>query len=365
MPNLIAMSDATPLDSFWSFTNAGILFIQIFVGIIAVILANIFLKRLLKYIRRRFLADKTDWKERLDQIFYFPFHLILWIIGVAYVIDIAGSKLEFSAGWSYIKLLRNGLVVACLGWVLMRWKREIQRSFLANAKLVRGAIEPGMIQIIGRLTSVSIIVITSMIILQIFGLDILPLVAFGGIGAAAVGFAGKDVIANFFGGLMLSITRPFTVGDVILIPERALEGTVEEVGWYLTTVRDKEKRPVYLPNALFSTIFVINSSRMSHRRIEETIAVRYDDFSKVKSLVANIRSMLSKHPAIDDHLPIIVYFNAFAESSLHIYIDVYSLITRLDEHLAVKQEILMKIQEIFAAEEAQMPFPTMTIYIPK
>ena len=201
-----------------------------------------------------------------------------------------------------------------------------------------------------------------MVVLRIFGLDIVPLVAFGGIGAAAVGFAGKDVIANFFGGFMLHITRPFTVGDCIVIPDRQLEGTVEEIGWYLTSVRDKEKRPVYLPNALFSTLLVINSSRMSHRRIEEKIGIRYEDSSKIPLIVAEIRTALRVNPAIDTALPIIVFFNAFNTSSLDIYIDVYAFATQLEEYLAVKEKVLLKIQEIVAVHGAEMPFPSLMIY---
>ena len=80
---------------------------------------------------------------------------------------------------------------------------------------------------------------------------IAPLLAFGSIGAASLGFAGKDVIANFCSGLMLHITRPFVIGDEIMLPEKNLEGNIEEIGWFKTSIRDKEKRAVYLPNNFF------------------------------------------------------------------------------------------------------------------
>ncbi len=52
--------------------------------------------------------------------------------------------------------------------------------------------------------------------------------AAGGIGGLAIGFAAKDILANFFGGVTVFIERPFNIGDWIIISEKGIEGTVEE-----------------------------------------------------------------------------------------------------------------------------------------
>ena len=139
-----------------------------------------------------------------------------------------------------------------------------------------------------------------MIVLQVWGLNLAPLIAFGGIGAAAIGFAGKDVIANFFGGLMLHINRSFMVGDLIQMPDSHLEGYVEEIGWYLTTVREKKKGRYTCPMR-FSRMRVINGARMTHRRIEEKIGVRYEDFSKTftdrKHQTSNLSAIRHRSPS--------------------------------------------------------------------
>jgi small-conductance mechanosensitive channel len=77
---------------------------------------------------------------------------------------------------------------------------------------------------VGKLATVAVGVLSGLIILQIFGVNIAPLLAFGSIGAASIGFAGKDVMANFCSGIMLHITRPFIIGDQIYLPEKNLEG---------------------------------------------------------------------------------------------------------------------------------------------
>ena len=154
---------------------------------------------------------------------------------------------------------------------------------------------------------------------------------------------------------MLSFTRPFVVGDQIIIPSISLEGPVEEIGWYLTVVRDKDKRPVYLPNAVFSNAIVINSSRMSHRRILDQLSLRFSDFDKVHSLLEKIREFLNNHPLVDSDIEPLVYLNSFKDTNLSIYLDVYVLPTKLGEYLSVRDEIYSEMYKLLEREGVKMP----------
>jgi MscS family membrane protein len=186
--------------------------------------------------------------------------------------------------------------------------------------------------------------------------------AFGGVGAAALGFAAKEVIANFFGGMMLWINRPFVLGDYISLPDRGgLEGVIEEIGWYLTVVRDKDKRLVYLPNAIFSTISVVNTSRMSHRRIQITVGIRKEDFAKLEELTKTLKEVFEKHPSVDAYLPINVVFSSFGAYSLELFIEVYSKETRYKQFLLVKQEALYLLYKTIQQMGIQVPNPIMVI----
>lgn len=68
---------------------------------------------------------------------------------------------------------------------------------------------------------------------------------------------------------MIYFDRPFKVGDWIRSPDRQIEGTVERIGWRMTIIRTFDKRPLYVPNSVFSSIVVENPSRMLNRRIYE------------------------------------------------------------------------------------------------
>lgn len=339
-------------DSLW--------FFEIIIGILVLVGVNFLFKKIVKHVRQRSISITRDWKEKIDQILLFPFQILVWMLGITLVIEILGRRFGFSFFENYIDAFRSTGFVICVAWVLLRWKNVFQKEFLNKDKPAL-KMDNGFIYVIGKILSIVIIVITMMIILQVWGLNIAPLIAFGGIGAAAVGFAAKDVIANFCGGLMLHINRPFMVGDQIQMPDQHLEGYVEEIGWYLTTVRDKEKRPVYLPNAIFSHVLVINGSRMTHRRIEEKVGVRYEDFSKIPTLIENIKLAIGNHPDIDTHLPVLVVLNGFNQFAIDIYIDIYTLQTRYDKYLTVKHEILVLIYQEVLKAGAELPTPMFSI----
>jgi MscS family membrane protein len=337
--------------------------IEMVVGIGILIFACYGLKPALKTLRHRFFHVSHLWRQKLDHVLYRPLYIILWILGVAYLLDVLGRLLHFPITAQQLGPLRNAAIIGCLAWLIFQWKEEIQNHLIDHSSPGYKPVDAGAVRFLSRLLSIVILVVTGMIVLQIFGVNVLPLIAFGGIGAAAVGFAGKDVLANFFGGLMLYITRPFTTGDHIELPERNMEGNVEEIGWYLTAIRDKEKRAVYLPNAMFSTLLVVNISRMSHRRIEERIKLRFSDIDKIKTVTEEMRKIVAAHPLIDAHLPILIYFDTFKDAALDILIDVYSLETRNEEFLLLKEELLLSMQNVLKARGAEIPFPVVEISI--
>ena len=83
----------------------------------------------------------------------------------------------------------------------------------------------------GKLLRASVVITAVLVALQTLGVSVGGVLAFGGVGGIAVGFAARDLLANLFGGLTIYLDRPFRVGDWILSPDREIEGTVIEIGW--------------------------------------------------------------------------------------------------------------------------------------
>ncbi|RLA14821.1 MAG: hypothetical protein DRQ60_06295, partial [Gammaproteobacteria bacterium] len=145
--------------------------------------------------------------------------------------------------------------------------------------------------------------------------------------------------------------------------DRQIEGTVEYIGWRLTRIRTFDKRPLYVPNSIFSTIAVENPSRMSNRRIKETIGIRYEDVHRMPVILTRVDEMLRKHPAIDTRQTLMVNFNAFAASSIDFFIYTFTRTTNWAKYHQIKEDVLLKISDIIAEEGAEIAFPTSTIHL--
>lgn len=351
------MNNTDTHNQFIIMDPSSIWMLEISLGLGAILLIHWILSSFIKKAQGKARRSGSGWMQKVDSIVLTPLKILFLSVACYYVLTIVGQRFEMPRLAEAARPFISSIVIVCLSWIALRWKKEFIHTLQYHPKMV----STGLGHTFSKLLSMIICILTVLIILQIFQLDIWPLLAFGGIGAAAVGFAAKDVISNFCGGLMLSITRPFLVGDQIVLPSEHLEGPVEEIGWYLTVVRDKEKRPVYLPNAIFSNAIVINNSRMSHRRILETINVRYADYAKLKTVIGKIKSFLKQHVSVDPTLDPHVFLHTFNDSSMGIHLDVYVLATQLGEYLAVKEEVLFGIYDILESEGVKMPFPTFSV----
>lgn len=220
-------------------------------------------------------------------------------------------------------------------------------------------------EIVVRILKILVVVITALIIMQEIGLSISGLLAFGGVGGLIVGLAAKDLLSNFFGGMMIFFDRPFRVGEFIKSPDRNIEGIVEKIGWRLTVVRTFSKNVLYIPNTAFSSIIVENATRMSNRRINETIGIRYDDLNKMTDIIKDVNNVLESNPDIDQTQKAKVYFKSFSASSCDFFIYAFTKTKDWEEFLRIKQDVLLKVAEIIEQHNAEIAYPTTTVFINK
>jgi len=327
--------------------------IEALIGILALVGVQYGIKKIVARNKKN-----HGWKERFGNIVQPPLTAFLWILGGFYFLHVLADKVGFGVVVEYIDTLRRAGIIGCFAWLFFRWKGEVERALSADP---HRKIDLMTIKIIGRLSTIIVVLITGLILLQIFGVNIVPLLTFGSIGAASIGFAGKDVIANFCSGIMLHITRPFVIGDLIFLPQEKLEGYIEEIGWFRTSIRDKEKRPVYLPNNFFSTMLVVNVSRLSHRHVKQSLKIGYTEISKIESVVKQIRELIVTDPHIDKDQPIYVHFNAFGSYACEIEIEAHATVLDQEEFHQYQQGLLLRIQAILEKENVSLAYPTMAI----
>jgi MscS family membrane protein len=237
-------------------------------------------------------------------------------------------------------------VVIILALIMLRVKKIFHRKMLDHRVHGKRTLNPFSMEILEKGFTASVLFISLLFILQIFNIDIVPLLAFSGIGAAILGFASKDCVSNFFGGLMVYATRPFQIGDYIELPEKKIGGNIEEIGWYLTSIRDSNKRVLYIPNSIFSTEFLLNHSRMTHRYINEKIWIRSVDGDRASSIIEAIRKIFQNHSQIDPDQPIHIFLLSLSPYGIEVEIKAYTLTTEYEEFMKIKQEIFLEIYKV-------------------
>lgn len=316
----------------------------------------------LNYLRKS--KKSPEWLITLSDTFYGPAFWLILGYGILAILEQLSESSELNVSSEFLGTIRNLFLILGFTWVFIRWKSSFQKLLIQRvSRQEKPAYDKTAIEAVGRLIDITIIIITVFLVLDNLDVQITALLAVGSIGAATIGFAGKDVFANFFGGMMIYINRPFHVGDWIKSPNKNFEGIVENIGWYMTRIRTLTRRPTYIPNALLIDAIIENPGRMYNRQIKTTIGIRYEDIKKCKPIIEDIRKMLQNHSAIDHNLATFVQLEEFAAYSLNILISCFTVTTALKEFREQQQEILLQIADIIERHEAEFAFPTNTVHL--
>lgn len=335
--------------------------VQVFVVVFATLVINLIVRHLVKHIIRQLDKTKNAWDDMLFKALDKPLGWGIWLFGITFAIEII-EKSAKAVIFEAVGPIRDVGVVVLIGWFLTRFIR-LAEAYLISPSEAREGYDETTVHAVTKLLKASVIITMALVAMQTLGYSISGVLAFGGIGGLAVGLAAKDLLANFFGGLILYLDRPFVIGDWVRSPDRNIEGTVEAIGWRLTCIRTFDKRPLYVPNSIFANIALENPSRMSHRRIYETIGIRYEDIDQMQPIINDVKAMLKNHDEIEQNQTMIVNFNAFAPSSVDFFVYTFTKTTNWIKFHEIKEDVLLKIAKIISAHGAEVAYPTSTIHL--
>ena len=339
---------------------------EIFIVVTLTLVVRYAAMRLLIILGNHLKKTENMWDDALLDAARGPLSYFILIFGIVWVIEISDGYFQtelFSP--NNLELVRQLTFIVLITIFLVKFISLAETRILDNLKndssSSQSRLDPTTLHALAKLLRLSIIISAMLVALPTVGIEITALLAFGGVGGLAVGFAAQDLLSNFFGGLIIYLDRPFAIGDWIRSTDRNIEGTVESIGWRLTVVRTFDKRPLYIPNSLFTKLTVENPSRMTNRRIKETIGIRYQDANKMGAIVADVKSMLEDHDEIDSNQTLIVNFDAYAASSLDFFIYTFTKTTDWLKYHEIKQDVMLRIIEIVHSHDADFAFPTTTL----
>ena len=334
---------------------------QVFVIIFLTLLVKYLAKQFMNRLQKRLAQTHNIWDDAVIIAARRPLNLLISIEGFLWAIDVV-YQVSQEPIFAFVHVAQSVTFIFFFSWFLIRVTKEVESRAVSgehNAEPVDATTAIAL----SKLLRATVIITAGLVILQTLGFSISGVLAFGGVGGIAIGFAARDLLANFFGGLMIFLDRPFNVGDWILSPDKQIEGSVEHIGWRLTVIRKFDKRPLYVPNSFFSNIAVENPSRMTHRRIYETIGVRYADVQKLPQIIDSVKDMLTNHPDIAADQTLIVNLIDFADSSVEFFLYCFTNTTDWVAFHGVKQDVMFRIMTIIDDAGAEIAFPTKTLHI--
>ena len=342
----------------WNFVNLmdaeGSWFVKLIGILCGAALLTTILKIILDKLHQRFARTQQVWQDTFVRAICHPLRYYIWFVVMTHSVNLISDQLISQHFIEELKLTFSVLAVLAVSWFLLRWKKNLLEVLIAKQKKHEIVIDAGRISAFGKLATALIVIVTALLIMEVTGQSFQTLIAFGGISGLALAIASQEIIANFFGGLMIYITRSFAVSDLIRLPSSNLEGYVEDIGWYQTRLRAQDKKPVYIPNALFSKAYVINDSRKTHRKLNEIISVRHKDLFLVPKIMKELQDYLQANPGIDLDEKVAINISSVGPYSVDILISALSNYTDEREFLQLRDELFLKIGEVIDKSGAKI-----------
>lgn len=300
-----------------------------------------------------------QWRFAIPRAAKGPLGALIWLIAFSTIITILQNRFGLNPIFTFFGQVRPLLYISIFGWFFLRLNRLMFREVLpARDKLTPASRDLGQ-----KIGSTVVLLLAGLLMLPYFGVSLASLLTVGGIGGLVIGFASKDMLANYIGAIMLHFDQPFQVGDWVRVRERNVEGVVESIGWRQVVIRDMNKQMVYVPNSLFGTIVVENPGRMSHRRIKEYLTLRYEDLPKIPALVADVQHYLETCGYFDSGQDIVTRFEKFSPSSLDIYVSALTPTTDFREYMKLREDVMLNLAALVTKHGASFAYPTQTLLL--
>ena len=245
------------------------------------------------------------------------------------------------------------LVVLGIFWLIARVVRGLIQRVWGNQ-------EGGNLgRLFGRLASGSILVLGVLVGLTIIFPSVTPASLFSllGVGGVAIGFAFRDILQNLLAGILLLLTRPFRIGDQIVVGDS--EGTVEDIQVRATLIRTYDNLQIVIPNADLFTGKVTVKTAYEMRRLQYDVGIGYgDDIETAKRVIQEALSdlkLIRQDPAPE------VLVVDLAESSVNLRVRWWIDPPRRKDALDSQDEVLHRVKEALLAHGIDLPFPTRQI----
>jgi MscS family membrane protein len=226
-------------------------------------------------------------------------------------------------------------------------------------------LTPSMQMWLERASKTLVWIIGIAVILDIFGIQIGPLVAGLGLFSVAVALGAQDFFKNLIAGILVIGENRFQPGDRIEVPGQ-LHGIVENIGFRSTVVRTFDTAPMIIPNAQLSDVKIINHGEMKNRRINWRINLLYSTSkNQLEKISQEIKDYLVKSDdfIVNDELQPVVKVVELGASSIDVMIVAFCEPVGFADFNQIKQDLIFNIMEIVESNNTEFAYPSTSLYV--
>ena len=352
----------TMVSDVWSTSFFGIsigkVIFAVFLVVLALLVRGFFTRHVLRILARMASKTKTDFDDHLFNAIAPPFKLLPIIVGLFFAIQVLG--LSGNAQVFGANVMRS-LIAYAIFWALVR---SVEPVFHLMSPL-ESTLSPAILDWTKKAAKALFAFIGGAAILEIWGIQVGPMLAGLGIFGVAVALGAQDLFKNLIAGILILAERRFNPGEWIKV-EGVVEGTAEKINFRSTQIRQFDKSIVHVPNALLSDSSLTNYSRMTHRRIYWKIGLLYGSTTEqLRAVQQGILEYIQTHEAFAQppEVSTFVHIDSFNESSIDMMIYCFTKTTDWGKWLEIKEDFVCAVKEIVAKAGTDFAFPSRTIYV--
>ena len=252
------------------------------------------------------------------------------------------------------------IVVAGLAWLVFPlinvWGERARRRTLAGA----AGHSDTIVFLAQRILKVAVVVIATLVMLSMLGINMAAAVAGLGIGSIAIAFAAQKTLENLLGGVSILSDQVIRVGELCRVGEDT--GTVEDISLRSTRIRTLNRTELSVPNGKLANMTVENLTRGDKSLFRTKISLRYETSSaQLRWLLTETQNLLHNDSRVEAESAR-VRFVGFGETGLDIEINCHILTRAFAEFLAIREELLLRIMDIVAGAGIRFAFPSRVLY---
>lgn len=321
--------------------------------VILILGTSVVLAKLVEVVGVRTIRHFTELSEsELDDLLLRVLHAPLYVTIVLGGVYVSVQLLEYTEFGKFI-------ADASLTFIILLWAHAINRFGNEAVDVLQDEdVAQDIAPLASNVLSVFLVVGVGFLVLTIWEINVTPFIASAGVLGIIVGFAAREALANFIGGIALYFDDTYRVGDVIML-ESSERGVVQNVGIRSTTVLTRDNVLVTIPNSVLNNARVVNQSAPEHKtRVRIPISVAYGtDLDRLDEIINEI---CEKHDHVLDTPSPRFYLLEFGDNALEFELRVYTEHPLQEKR--VQNDINRLVYERFNDEHMEIPFPQRTIH---